>query len=51
MAIKGYAKDHDMTMVAAHCLIVRTGLRYLMAKEEKAERDYALTVLKLGREL
>ncbi len=47
MGIKGYAKDHNMRIVAAHHLIVRTGLRYLMTKEEKAQRDYTVTVLPL----
>ena len=51
LAVKAYAKAHGLTVVGAHLLIIKWGLRSLMVKEEKAERNYNLTVLKLGREL
>ena len=39
-----------MTMTAALHLIINRGLRFLILKEEKAERDYEFKVLQLGRE-
>jgi hypothetical protein len=49
--VKEYANNHNMTMTAALNLIIKRGLRFLIFKEEKVERDYVLKVLQLGREL
>ena len=35
LAIKAYAKGHGLTVVGAHRLIIREGLRSLLAKENK----------------
>ncbi|MFC1892923.1 hypothetical protein ACFLYR_02645 [Chloroflexota bacterium] len=48
--VKEYANNHNMTMTAALHLIINRGLRFLIFKEKKAERDYEFKVLHLGRE-
>ena len=49
-AVKKYAKENNMTMTAAFHLIINRGLRFMIFVEEKAERDYNLKILQLGRE-
>ncbi len=46
LAVKGYARNHDMTMAAGLHLIIRWGLKWLVAIEEEQEKDHMKTVLK-----
>ena len=46
LAVKCYAKDHNITMAAALRLIIRWGLKWLVAIEEKREKDCMKTLLK-----
>ena len=49
LAVKGYARNHDMTMAAGLRLIIRWGLKWLVAIEEEQEKDHMRTVLKFYR--
>ncbi len=46
IAVKEYARTHDMTMAAALSLIIAWGLKWLVAIEEEEEKDHMKTVLK-----
>ena len=46
LAVKCYAKDHNITMAAALRLIIRWGLKWLVAIEEKREKYRMKTLLK-----
>ncbi len=47
LVIKGYGKKHGLTVVAAHRLIVKWGLAYLMARDAEEKQE----LVKSDREL
>ena len=51
LVIKGYGKKHGLTVVAAHRLIIKWGLTYLMAKDAEEKQELAKNDLALLKKL
>ncbi|MFC1938136.1 hypothetical protein ACFLVS_00755 [Chloroflexota bacterium] len=50
LAVKAYARGLGLTVVGAHRLIIREGLRSLFAKEKQKDREVIKKVLGLYQE-
>ena len=51
LVIKGYGKKHGLTVYAAHRLIIKWGLAYLMAKDEEEKESTSKSDLELLKKL